>query len=116
MYEMDENLIKIIEDRGYDPTVFLAVLEGLRSGMLNNIQNTHRAVVFKTISEKYQSTQEPREVNKSRKYQNIGKTCTCSDCGERIYCNVCPHCGHDNYEIMAIKGEPIKGGLLNDEK
>ena len=100
---MDDDTIQAIEDRGYDPTVVIALLEGIRNGSIQKAKETFHVPIIRVMSTKYakkESDKEPGKIMKRSKY-----SCNCAKCGERIQTFTCPHCQHNNYEIMAIKGE-----------
>ena len=103
---MDEETIQAIEDRGYDPTVIIALMEGIRSGVIHKAKETFHTPIIRVMSPKYAKKESKRVTGKILKRSNY--YCNCAKCGERIQTFTCPHCLHDNYEIMAIKGELSK--------
>ena len=103
---MDEETIQAIEDRGYDPTVIIALMEGIRSGSIHRSKETFHEPIIRVMSPKYAKKEVEKENGKILKRSNY--SCDCVKCGARIQTFTCPHCLHNNYEIMAIKGELSK--------
>ena len=103
---MDEDYIRKIEELGYNPTHMLAVLAGIQSGLIFKAKDSPNKVILRAPSKKNKNKN--KDKGKTRLYMSNGKTCKCVSCGTKINGNMCPYCGHDNYEIMAIKGEPSR--------
>ena len=102
---MDEETIQAIEDRGYEPTVIIALMEGIRSGSTHRSKETFHEPIIRVMSPKYAKKDKPVEIKATKR---SSYTCDCINCGQKIRTFVCPFCLHNNYEIMAIKGKKVE--------
>ena len=90
-----------IERRGWEPTALLAVSLGIETGRLDSHNKKPRERIMTVSRKRDYGTVEGQ---KTRTLQKTVMYCECASCGETIRTSRCPNCGHDNYEIMAIKG------------
>ncbi len=102
---MDEETIQAVEARGYDPSVIIALLEGIRSGSIHKSKETFHEPIIRVMSPKYAKKDKPVEIKAAKR---SSYACNCISCGQKIRTFICPFCLHNNYEIMAIKGEKVE--------
>lgn len=104
---MDEEKIAAIESRGYDPTVIIAIMHLMQTGLFDKLRSDKTRALFVARREENLAINDPREKGKSRLTADTTRQCVCVSCGEITKSTICQHCGHDNYEIMLLKGEKI---------
>ena len=102
---MDDDKIQEIEKRGYNATNLIAFCAGIDSGYIyEKKEGWHKSIMRVNPNSK----KEKREKGKSRITQTSSVMLQCIACGKTIYSSICPHCSHDNYEILRIRGVPRK--------